>query len=59
MVRRRLGGADIHMAVHLPAVGAYDFGLEEVGYSQGEIGLADCGGADEGEETRAGGVFSH
>ncbi len=51
----RLGGADVHAAVHLVGVGVDDlrlfaFGLQRLGDGDAEAGFAGCRGTDDGDD---------
>ena len=48
---RGLGGANIHVAVDLPAVGADDLARVPNGQPEGQLTLANGGGTDDGQET--------
>ena len=47
------GGADVHVAVHLRRVDAYDFDLEARCQVHGNTGLPRCGGTHQQDRRRA------
>ena len=53
--RRRLGGADFHIAIDGDGVTADDFALEVAGEVREKGGFAAAGGTEEDEEERFGG----